>query len=442
MNCRFLPLTFLCVLFAFGSNLHAGNWPNWRGPNYDGTISDSNLPAKFSQTENVKWKVEMPGMGASTPIIWEDHVFVTSGDDATGESVGMAFDRKTGKELWRRPVVSDLQRQGLNNRSTYASPSPVTDGELVVFFFGSGDLAAFDFEGNQLWAKNIIKQDGGFGFGWTFSSSPVLHKDRLYMQLLQRNQTVSGSPGGPSYLLAMDPKTGNELFRQNRPSEAVMESLEAFTTPTPFTHNGREELLIVGGDSLTGHDLTTGEELWRWGTWNPGKEPFWRLVPSPVGGDGVILACAPKKNPVYAVKAGLEGTHTDDSVLAWVSDPKKPVAVSTDVSTPAYLDGRFYILNSDFKTLACVEAKTGKVIYSEQLDSKAKLESSPTIADGKIYMMNHIGDVFVVKAGDEFELLHVAEMGTGGERDNRSTISVSQGNLFIRTNAHLFCVGL
>jgi len=436
---RFLRLFVVLTLSLTATGLQAENWANWRGPNYNGTSPETGLPETFSLTENVKWQVEMPGIGASTPIIWEDHVFLTSVNDAGNNSVAMALDRKTGKELWRK----EFQGMEKDNRSNYASPSAVTDGERVFFFFGNGELAAYDFDGKELWAKNIIAdQEGGFAFQWTFSTSPVLYEGKLYMQVLQRNVPVHNSEGGPSFLLALNPENGNEIFRHMRPSKAVLESLEAFTTPMPFEYEGRKELLIAGGDCLTGHDPETGEELWRWGTWNNERITHWRLVPSPVTGDGVVLGCAPKKQPVYAVEAGLEGTHEGKSGVAWVSEPTKEEPVSSDVSTPAFLDGRFYILNSDAKALNCVVAKTGEVIYSERLkESKDKLEASPTIADGKIYMMNHLGQVFVIKAGDEFELLHVAEMGTSGRNISRSGISVSQGNLFIRTDTHLYCVG-
>lgn len=433
-RCFFLALL---TFFVSAACLQADNWSNWRGPNYNGTSDETGLPEKFSLTEGVKWQAEMPGIGASTPVIWDDHVFVTSVNPAGGNSVAITIDRKTGKELWRK----EFPGMEKDNRSNYASPSAVTDGKLVVFFFGNGEIAAYDFDGNELWSDNIIKEQGSFGFGWTFSTSPVLHKDKLYLQVLQRDVPVGDSTGGPSYILALNPQNGNEIFRASRPSKAQMESLESFNTPLPYVHEGREELVVIGGDCVTGHKLDTGEEIWRWGTWNPGREPFWRLVPSPVAGDGVILACAPKKNPIYALEAGLVGTHEGDSGVLWESDPDKPVWVSSDVSTPAFLDGHFYILNSDARALCCVEAKTGKVKYTERLESRDKLEASPTIADGKIYMMNHLGDVFVVKAGEKFELLHTTEMGTSGRNITRSCISVSQGNLFIRTDTHLYCIG-
>lgn len=423
-------------------------WPNWRGPNLNGSSDETQLPTKFSKTENIRWSLEMPGVGSSTPVIWGDHIFITSatelkqkGDEFEGESLALALDRKTGKKLWEHRFPG----YGHDKRSNFSAPSAVTDGKIVIFFFGSGKMAAYDFKGTEIWQKDIEAEYGEFAFQWTFSSSPVLHDGKVFLQVLQRDQPARGrgKDNAESYLLALDAKSGDEVYRHIRPSDAQMESLESFATPLPIDLNGRKELVIVGGDVITGHNPDTGEELWRWGTWNKGhKEQWWRLVPSPVYGDGIFLACAPKGAPVYGVKAGLSGTHEGDSGLAWASEPTKQSPVTTDVATPLYYQGRFYVVDHNrTRTLSCIEPATGKVIYSEPLGSREKFEVSPTGADGKIYLMNHLGDVFVVKAGDKFELLHKAEMGDSMKNISRSSIAISQGNLFIRTDTHLFCVG-
>ncbi|NNE93999.1 MAG: PQQ-binding-like beta-propeller repeat protein, partial [Verrucomicrobiales bacterium] len=185
------------------------------------------------------------------------------------------------------------------------------------------------------------------------------------------------------------------------------------------------------------HDPDSGKELWRWGTWNPGKEKFWRLVPSPVYGDGVILACAPKGQPVYAVKAGGNGA-LNDTALNWVSNDKQ---ISSDVPTPLFYEGYFYILNGRNKFLSCIEPVTGKVVWTERLDAKQKLESSPTAADGKIYVMSHLGEVFVLQAGKDYKLLNKADMGEKDSRECRSSIVPANGGLYIRTDQKLFCIG-
>jgi outer membrane protein assembly factor BamB len=426
------------IVLANPGRLHADNWPQWRGPYFNGSSKETGLPAQFSRTENVRWTADLPGSSAATPVIWGDRVFVSSVHAQAGTLLAICLDRTTGKERWRYQAGTGI---GQDDRSNYASPSPVTDGKLVWFFYGNGELIALDFDGKKVWSRNLQKDYGQFAFLWTFSTSPLLHEGRLYLQVLQRDVPVNGRgrADGPneSYLLALEPETGKELWRRVRPSDAVQESREAFTTPVPFVHDSRAEILVAGGDCITGHDSATGRELWRWGTWNPGRIGHWRLVPSPVAGGGVVLACAPKGSPVYSVKAGGDGALTE-SDLAWVSPDRE---ISSDVSTPLFYQGLFYILNSDKRTLSSVEPATGKVLWTGSLESKAKIEASPTGADNKIYMMNHRGDVFVVQAGDQFKVLHTTSMGEADDKDLRSSIAVSQGNLFIRTGKKLYCIG-
>src|SRR5438477_5607950 len=198
-------LFFWLALLAF-STAQAENWPQWRGPHFNGSSTETGLPVKFSRTENVKWSVSMPGPSAATPIVWGDHVFISSGDQQKKSIWALCLDRQTGKTLWEHEVGPGYSQ---DRQSNYASPSPVTDGKLVFFFYGSGELAAFDFAGKQIWARNIQKDYGQFAFNWTFSSSPLLFQNKLYLQVLQRNVPVNGHGrvDGPndSYLLAMAP---------------------------------------------------------------------------------------------------------------------------------------------------------------------------------------------------------------------------------------------
>lgn len=412
----------------------AADWPQWRGPFFNGSTDETNLPTFFSKSSNVLWVAELPGPAAATPIVWGDRVFVSTTDLQSRSLHALALDRRSGRKLWQQKVSDGFAR---DDRSNFAGNSPVTDGQRVIFYYGNGALAAFDFEGRPLWSTNL----GPFAFLWTYSSSPLLYGGRLYIQILQRDVPVwgRGRVDGPieSWLVALDPGTGRELWRQVRPSEARQESREAYSTPIPHTHAGQTELLVVGGDCITGHDPATGQELWRWGTWNPARISHWRLVPSPVAAEGVALACAPKGGSVYAVKLGLRGRLTD-SALAWRSQAP---GVSTDVSTPLFYRGAFWVLNSDRRTLACVRPSSGEVIWSESLESRTKIEASPTGADGKIYVINHQGEVLVVSAQAPFTLLHRAEFGDDGDRNVRSSIAVARGALFIRTGRKLYCVG-
>jgi outer membrane protein assembly factor BamB len=314
---------------------------------------------------------------------------------------------------------------------------------VAAFLYGNGLAACFDFAGKRLWFHDLQKDYGAFSYQWTYGASPTIYEGKLYIQVLQRDEPVHnrGRPNGPNeaYLLALDPVTGKEVWRQVRPTQAHGESQEAYTTPVPFVHDGRPELLIAGGDDITGQNPADGKELWRWGTWNPSRIGHWRLVPSPVTGGGIILACAPKGSPVYAFKAGARGQQ-DDSVLAWKSASRD---VTSDVATPVFYKGRFYILKgeSPHTVLSRVEPATGKVEWTGELGNRVKIESSPTAADDKIYFQNFHAEVFIVSASDEFKLLKTIPMGDPGDDLVRSSIAISQGNLFIRTGHRIYCIG-
>jgi outer membrane protein assembly factor BamB len=439
-----LPLAVCLLSLLTASIASAQDWPNWRGPHYNGSTNQTNLPVEFSPTKSVKWVATLPGPSAATPIIWKDSVFVSSTDTAKEQLVALCLDRATGKVRWKHNAGSGYQPAGegtklqIDERSNYASPSPVTDGERVIFFYGNGDLAAFSLDGKKLWARNLQRDYGDFAFQWTFSSSPQLYEGRLYMQILQRNQPVGprGKSDSVSYLLALDPATGKELWRHIRPSEARLESLEAYSTPIPFAHNGRKELIIAGGDVVTGHDPATGRELWRWGTWNPTRIGHWRLVPSPVTGGGVVLVCAPKRAPAYATKAGGSG-DLGMAGLVWQSEERSPV--TSDVPTPLFYDGKFYVLSDVRKALSCVNPADGSVLWTTPLNEFAMCWGSPTGADGKIYLLSMNGEAIVVDANDG-KILAKNPMAEG-EGGIYSTIAIAHGNLFIRTNSKLYCIG-
>ena len=430
------------LLFAASAlqtaTLQAGNWPNWRGPFFNGSSEETGYPAVFSKTDGVAWATKLPGEGASTPAVWDDAVFLTSVDEAEEGIVGIRVSASTGEIVWSKKFGDGIRH---DERSTFAGSSPVTDGKTVYFFSGAGDLAAYDFGGNQLWYRNIEKDYGEFAFQWTFSSSPQLHDGTLYLQVLQRDTPVNGrgNTDGPikSFLLAMDPATGKTKWQHIRPSDALQESLEAFSTPIPILHRGRPELVISGGDCLTGHNPATGEELWRWGTYNPEKIGHWRLVPSPVYGQGTLLVCAPKGDPIYAIKAGGEGQLGNRDEM-WISEGKE---VTADVPTPLFYDGYFYVLNGRNKFLTCLHPGSGKVVWSKAIDGKVKLEASPTGVDGKIYLLSHLGEVFVYSAGpDGGELLNSTTFGESQSVNIRASIVPANGTLYIRTDDELYAV--
>jgi outer membrane protein assembly factor BamB len=423
------------------------DWAHWRGPLYNGSSEAVLLPTQFSKTENVKWVTNLPGPSAATPIILGDKIFLSSTDLKNKTLLAMCLDRKTGKVLWSKKTDSGYRAPGkpavmrISSKENFAHPSPVTDGKVVVFFYGHGDLVAFDLEGKKLWARNIQKEYGDFCFQWTFGSGPTLYEGSLFMQVLQRDEVVHGrgKQGAESFLLAIDPATGKNVWRHLRPSKAKKESLESYATPIPYENNGRKELLIMGGDVVTGHDPKTGKELWRWGTWNPGhKEQWWRVVPSPVVGAGRVLVCAPKKGPMYAVELGASGTVNYPKGLSWQS--QKSSALRSDVPTPAFYRGNFYVLNDFNRVVSAADAKTGKLLWTTKLSRNYKWRASPTVADGKVYLMDHHGEVVVLDCLTG-KILNKTLMGEDLDDNTRASISVAGKNIFIRCNSKLYCIG-
>ena len=411
----------------------ADDWMQWRGPNFNGSSAEKNLPSTFTRESGVAWSLKLNGPSASTPVVYENKIFLSSVDAENQSTHAICVDRLSGKIVWENKVSDGIKR---DDRSNFSSPSPATDGTRVVFLYGNGVASAFDLNGKLQWSRNLEEDFGSFAYQWTYSASPLIFEGKLYIQVLQRNEPVHerGKPNGESYILCADPATGKTLWKHVRQTEAQAESREAFSTPIPHQINGKWQILIVGGDMVSGHNPDTGAELWRWGTWNPTRIGHWRLVPSPVAGAGVVLACAPKKAPVYAVKPG-NGT-LDEKALAWASTER---AITSDVPTPAFYDGDFFVLSDVAKALSRV-APDGSIKWSIETPGKIKYEASPTACDGKIYIVNFTGEVVVVSAADG-KILHQAPFGTPEDKQIRSAIVPTHGQLLLRTDTQLFCIG-
>ena len=436
----------LAAALTIGS-AQAENWPQWRGPALSGTSSEKGLPVQFSTTEGVKWALDLPGISGATPIIWGDKVFVMS-PDAQKDQWLLCANRLDGKILWKNKIASGMLDKGRGNST---SPSPVTDGKTVWALVGTGQLAAFDMDGKPLWQRDIGKEFGAFNIMWTYGSSPLLFGGKLYVQVLQRTPADVGYPGvtdkgdRESFLLALEPVTGKTLWKQNRPTDAVMESMESYATPVPHTVGGKTQILLAGGDVLSGHDAETGAELWRGGGINKDKGKgggaWMRIVPSPVSAGDLAFVAGPKQSAAIAFKSDGKGDVTE-SGKAWAFDAKK----TPDCATPAYLDGKLYVFDGDSHTMTVLDAKTGAKVWQKTLEgidkSKGKevFRASPTVADGKIYNLGERGTVVIQNAADGAQIA-VIPMGSGGPEGVRSSIAVSGGQLFIRTTAKLYCVG-
>jgi outer membrane protein assembly factor BamB len=304
----------------------------------------------------------------------------------------------------------------------------VTDGQRVWVVTGNGVVTALDMDGKELWKKNMQEAYGKFGLNWGYGSSPLLHDGKLVIEVLHGNNTDE-----PSYLVAFDTATGKEVWRNERPTDALKESPDAYTTPMLLAVNGQEQIVVSGGDYITGHDPQTGKELWRAAGLNPDKSPVYRTVNSPVVADGMIYA-GTRQKPVLAIRAGGKGDVTTSN-LAW----KWEAPGGPDVPTPV-TDGKyFYMVADNPARLTCLDAKSGERIYGpERVDVGATVSSSPLLADGKLYITGENAVTVVIAAGPEFKPLATNDLdGTF----TLSSIAVSGQQLFIRTSTHLYCIG-
>jgi outer membrane protein assembly factor BamB len=432
-----MPVSIGWVLLACASVCARAeeNWAQWRGPNFNGSTAAKNLPDKITR-EDALWSTAMPGHSNGTPIVWGDRIF-TPAQQKDGKLVTLCLSKADGKILWQKDV-SDVST--VRGRNDSATPSPVTDGKLVVFLFGTGDLAAFDMDGKQLWKRNLQKEHGRWNYQWHYGASPLLYRGKLYVPVLHRdvNESSRGGAGAgeslaDSYLLAINPETGAELWKAVRPNEARAESKESYATPIPWERPARTEILLTGGDCITGHDPETGKELWRAGGWNPQKITHWRLVPSAVTWEGLAFVCPPKGGPVLAFREGGSGEVTQ-SHLAW-----KGNGLTSDVCVPLVYEGNLYVLDGDKKQLFCVDPKTGDRKWAGTLDSRnAVLRTSPTGADGKIYVMNENADLFVCSAA-EFKVL--SKTSLGGEGGTRGSVAAVDGMIVVRTGDKVWAFG-
>jgi outer membrane protein assembly factor BamB len=423
---RFKAL-FAIVLASSVVSLSADNWPHWRGPARNGLSTEKNLPIKWSATgtENILWKLPMPALSGSTPIVWGNRIFLNVADPLPdpGDKPTLhlwAVDRVKGTILWQRPLGGGNRMQRKQNQS---SPSPVTDGTGVWVMTGTGVLKGFDFEGKELWARDIQADYGRFGLNWGYGSSPLLHGDSLYVQVLHGMRTDD-----PSYLLRIDKKSGKTLWRMERPTKAIQESPDSYTTPAVARVGNAEELVITGGDAVTGHELATGKELWRVDGLNPENNPFYRIVASPVVHGDLILAPSRVK-PMLALKAGGRGDVSKTHVL-WSFDN------GPDVPTPV-TDGTYVYSVTDNGVVYCLDAKTGKEIYGRQRLRPGTYSGSFVLADGKLYVTNEDGVTSVIKAGPEFQVLSENEFSDY----SLSSPAISNGTMYFRTTKFLWAIG-
>jgi len=398
--------------------VQAENWPQWRGPNLDSTSSETNLPVRWSPGENITWKLPLPAWSGATPIVWGDFIFLNVADG--GSLYLWCVDRRGPSVKWKKLLGDGDHKERKQNMS---SPSPVTDGKNVWALTGTGMLKGFDFAGNEIWSRDIQKDYGRFGLNWGYASSPLLFDDSLYVQVLHGMRTRD-----PSYLLSIDKKTGKTLWRVERHTPAMLESPDSYSTPIVAGAGAETQLVVLGGDVVTGHDLKTGEELWRMSGFNPTNDRNFRTVASAVYHDGVVYAPT-RERPLQAFKLGGRGDITRTNLLWQFNN-------GPDVPTPL-VDGKYFYSVNDRGIVWCLDAKSGQQIYGAKRIKPGTYSSSPILADGKIYITNEDGLTTVLKSGPQFEILAENNMNDYC----LSTIAVSEGQLFLRTAQALYCIG-
>ena len=461
--------TVLVIMIIAGTARDSGaqateNWPQWRGPNLDGTTADTDLPTTWSETEHVAWTLEVAdgSWTGATPIIWEDTIFLNvsylerSGNGGFGRRFGRRargggpgdpnggrpgrggapartdtqterrtvelwrVNRLDGSVVWKR-FLSDNDRQ--QRKQNMSSPSPVTDGTHVWVMTGTGWLRAFDFDGNELWARNISDDYWSFGLNWGFASSPLLHEDALYVQVLHGMRTDD-----PSYVLRIDTMTGETVWMVERPTNAQRESPDSYTTPALLQYDGVTEIVLTGGDVVTGHDPETGVELWRADGLNPRNNGAYRLIASPLVVGDVIIAPT-RVRPMLALKAGGRGDVTTSHRL-WSFDD------GPDVPTPVS-DGELLYVVQDNGVVHALDLASGETVYTDQRIEPGTYSASPILADGKVYATSEDGVTTVYRAGPEFEILATNSL----PGYTLSTPSVSDGHLYIRAGGTLYSIG-
>jgi outer membrane protein assembly factor BamB len=417
---RSFTLVPLFCLLAGTAAVSAANWPQWRGPALNGASGETGLPRTWSATENIAWKLPMPSRTGATPIIWGDRIFLNVATaEFTGDLELWAVDRNKKDVVWKRPIAGG-NKQG--RKQNMSSPSPVTDGRTVWVMTGVGVLKAFDFAGNEKWARDIQKDYGAFGLNWEYASSPLLLDGDLIVQVLHGMKTDD-----PSYVLRIDGATGKTEWKVERPTDAIHESPDSYTTPALVRRGGSSEVVITGGDVVTGHDPATGKELWRVDGLNPQNNGAYRIVASPVVWQGLVIAPT-RVRPMLALDVANRAAGTPRTVWSFDQGP--------DVPTPV-TDGKLVYIVRDNGAAFALDLASGAVVYGPERLAPGTYSASPLLADGHVYVTSEEGLTSVYKAGPRFEL--VAQNALNDYC--LSSLAVSQGQLFLRTKGHLWVIG-
>ena len=409
------------ILLASPAAAADGDWPTWRGPNHDG-MARGDAPLHWSDTEHVDWKAIVPGRGHSSPVVWGDRIFLTTAVPTSAGASGsraipehrflvLAYDRKTGRQLWERVAKVATPHQPHHQQyGSFASNSPITDGTHVIAFFGSRGLYAYTLAGELVWEKDLgqLTMFNSFGEGaWT-----ALDGDKLFVVLDHE---------GASFLLALDKRTGRELWRTPRQGNTN------WSGPYVTTHNGRKQVIVSASREVCGYDIDTGAVLWK------ARGLGQNTIPAPVAADGMVYVMSGFRDPnLMAIRLGREGDLTNTDAIVWQNQRGTSYTPS-----PILYDGTLYVL-TDSGMLSAFDAKSGKPHYQQmRLPKPYNFKSSPVGVNGKVYLASEDEDVIVVRMGERFEVL--ATNTIPGEMFI-ATPAVVDGEIYLRGRNTLYCI--
>jgi outer membrane protein assembly factor BamB len=414
-----------CLFLVNIQNMHAQNWPQWRGPNATGAAQSGNPPVEWGEQNNIKWKVRLSGIGQSTPAIWGDSIFVTAAqtDEKYSESKGIikatqpvkflviAVDRETGQVKWERIAREEVPHQSRNNMGTWATASPIADGKRVYAFFGSRGLYCYTFEGKLIWEKDFGDMDSGGDMGE--GASPVLYKDKLI---------VNWDHFGEDFIVALEASTGKEIWRKKR-DERI-----SWTTPLIVEDAGRVQVITVAEEWIQSYDLANGDVIWKLA----GNK--YNNISSPVAGDGIVyVGSGLRDGRICAVRlSGAEGDISGSSSVLWTFEKFFPY-----IPSPLLHDGLLYFTKDRVAFLTCMDAVTGKVHYSNQrLQGLRHVFASPTGVDDRVYILSRDGVTIVLRHGPEFLVLATNSLD---DKFDASPVIVGD-EIFLRGHQYLYCI--
>ena len=417
---KIIKYLFFILIVTTASAATDNNWPHWRGPDNNGSMNSGNYPVKWDP-EKVLWKIEVPGKGFSTPIVWNNKIYLTTGTN--NSDTVLAFDW-SGNQVWQKQLGAEIA--GKHQNGSGSNPSATTDGSAVFVFFKSGNFAALELDGAIRWQTNLFEKYGKDERFWDFGTSPVLTKDNVVMAQMH---------DGESWLAAFDKITGELSWKVDRNYETPKEGSQGYSTPIVFSNKGAEALLAWGAHHLTAHDAADGRIIWSCGDFNPDGKRNWPAVASPViAGTVVVVPCGrdDRRQPrLHGIKLGGSGDVTETHRL-WQREDTGPF-----IPTPGEYQGRVYII-CDRGRIDCINPLTGESFWSGVFPKgKGKFYASPLIAGGHLYAAREDGILFVLSLNNKFEIVSEIDMK---DRIIASPVAIAN-RLLIRTHHYLFCIG-